>query len=291
MRQEHASASRNFTGQRDGSFGRNTARLAAFTALGVAAGTLIGAAAMVHIGERDGDVALAAASQPSAAITAAAVSGPTTDLLPVEAQAEEPASETAQTEPAPIAVPAAETEVAAAEQPLEAEAPAAAPVIDEPLAARFGDVAEPVIDVPAQESPSLADATAEATLPAASDAGLETTVPGTPVTAPEIEVEVASTEAEVLAIEERLSAAGSAYFQLPPATEDPFEAALSEEIPLPTAQVNAWVNMRAGPDNDAEILAVVPGGAEIGAEADCLHWCEVVYEGQQGFIYSSFIRR
>ena len=132
-----------------------------------------------------------------------------------------------------------------------------------PVAARFGDVAMPA-------GPLVA---------------------GAGVPAPQGTVEIAETEAEALAIEERLSAAGAAYFELPPKTDDPFETALSGGAPLAPARTKAWVNMRAGPDNDARVQTVVPGGADLRARTGCVHWCEVVYEGRRGYIYKSFIRR
>lgn len=55
------------------------------------------------------------------------------------------------------------------------------------------------------------------------------------------------------------------------------------------ATATRYVNMRAGPDDDAAVLAVVPTSAEIEAEDDC-NWCAVRYEGQSGYIYRSFIR-
>jgi len=59
---------------------------------------------------------------------------------------------------------------------------------------------------------------------------------------------------------------------------------------LGTARVTQFVNLRARPSDDAEVLLVVPADAEIQAATGC-NWCEVVYDGKQGFIYKSFIRR
>ena len=71
-------------------------------------------------------------------------------------------------------------------------------------------------------------------------------------------------------------------------------AGLAGEQPAAAPQMVAghalkWVNMRAGPDNDAEILAVVPFDAALQAEKGCDHWCAVTYDGEQGYIYHSFI--
>ena len=58
--------------------------------------------------------------------------------------------------------------------------------------------------------------------------------------------------------------------------------------PMSTATANRYVNMRAGPSDDADVLLVVPALAEIQAEAGC-DWCAVSYDGQEGFIYKTFI--
>jgi uncharacterized protein YraI len=54
------------------------------------------------------------------------------------------------------------------------------------------------------------------------------------------------------------------------------------------ARANRHVNMRAGPDDGAQVLMVVPALAEIEAEDGC-GWCEVAYQGRTGYIYKSFI--
>jgi uncharacterized protein YraI len=58
--------------------------------------------------------------------------------------------------------------------------------------------------------------------------------------------------------------------------------------PRVAATATTWVNLRAGPSDDAEVLTVVPGDAEIQAEAGC-NWCAVTYEGRDGYIYKNFI--
>ena len=118
-------------------------------------------------------------------------------------------------------------------------------------------------------------------------------------------VAVAETPDEVAALEAMLAESGDENFKLPAETGEraggEMVAALAAPGPdaeprpagtgLPVAWTTAWVNMRAGPDNDAETLAIVPGGAEIRAEEDCRHWCKVAFEGRDGYIYKTFIRR
>jgi uncharacterized protein YraI len=46
--------------------------------------------------------------------------------------------------------------------------------------------------------------------------------------------------------------------------------------------------MRAGPDNDAAVITVVAAGATVNVVA-CNFWCEVVYNGQTGWIYQDYL--
>lgn len=66
------------------------------------------------------------------------------------------------------------------------------------------------------------------------------------------------------------------------------ETAQAAASSLRPAAVKGAVNLRAGPDNGARVLTVVPGGAAIEAEEDC-NWCAASYDGRSGFIYKSFI--
>ncbi|MCI5077767.1 SH3 domain-containing protein [Oricola sp.] len=117
-----------------------------------------------------------------------------------------------------------------------------------------------------------------------------------------IPVAVAETEAEVAALEEAMAAEGAQGFALPGETAEPAAAAASMDEPAATVAVlpdapqsPAWtsehVNLRATPDNEGEIVAVIPADSEILAQEDCTHWCAVTHEGRSGFVYKSFIRR
>ncbi|WP_157016547.1 SH3 domain-containing protein [Mesorhizobium xinjiangense] len=94
-------------------------------------------------------------------------------------------------------------------------------------------------------------------------------------------VEIAETEAEAAALEEKLEMASSEI--------DTAQTASIPAAGLSPATVTRWVNMRAGPADEAEILMVVPANADVEAESDC-NWCAVAYEDKRGFIYKSFIR-
>jgi hypothetical protein len=54
------------------------------------------------------------------------------------------------------------------------------------------------------------------------------------------------------------------------------------------APVTANVNMRAGADFDAAVITVVSAGTEVGV-IGCDSWCEVVFTGERGWIYQSFV--
>lgn len=57
------------------------------------------------------------------------------------------------------------------------------------------------------------------------------------------------------------------------------------------ASVRSAVNLRAGPSDGAKVLLTIPRGAKIRVGGSCRHWCAVNYDGRNGFVYKSFIRR
>lgn len=75
-----------------------------------------------------------------------------------------------------------------------------------------------------------------------------------------------------------------------PASEEPATQtqAAAPTAATRTAPVTSDVNMRAGPENDATVVAVVPEGRHVEV-VECTRWCEVVYEGQKGFIHRKFV--
>jgi len=102
-------------------------------------------------------------------------------------------------------------------------------------------------------------------------------------------VEIAESEEEIAVLEaiqrqEVEEDIGDVDVQQTSATgvEQPTTAALQ------SATTNNYVNLRAGPSDDAEVLMVVPANATIEAETDC-NWCSVAYDGRQGYIYRTFI--
>jgi hypothetical protein len=55
-----------------------------------------------------------------------------------------------------------------------------------------------------------------------------------------------------------------------------------------TAAVTEHVNMRASAKSDAAVVGVVPAGKSVEV-VSCAQWCEVVYDGKQGFVYKKFL--
>lgn len=98
-------------------------------------------------------------------------------------------------------------------------------------------------------------------------------------------VPIAETEDDIERLEEmQLQENGGAREQRQPAGEAP-----AETDPLRAAVASASVNMRAGPSDEAEVLAIVPAKSEIKAEPDCQSWCAVSYQGKTGYIYKNFV--
>lgn len=94
---------------------------------------------------------------------------------------------------------------------------------------------------------------------------------------PSAGVAVAESEADVVKMEAELAAAGSDDFEMPAAPD------------MVAGRALKWVNLRAAPGNESEVITVVPFDAALMAEKDCPHWCAVTYDGRKGYIYKSLI--
>jgi len=70
-----------------------------------------------------------------------------------------------------------------------------------------------------------------------------------------------------------------------PTAHNPEEAT---SAPTRVTHVIRAVNMRAGPANGAEVLAIVSEGSPVEV-IQCTQWCEVIFAGQRGWIYRSFM--
>ncbi|MCR9136301.1 MAG: SH3 domain-containing protein [Alphaproteobacteria bacterium] len=104
------------------------------------------------------------------------------------------------------------------------------------------------------------------------------------------QVEIAESEDEIIALERKLSDEGAAHFNVPDESTRANGAPAPSQKELRKRQTAKYVNLRAGPDNDADVLTIVPAKTVVLAEDNCVHWCAAVYQGQQGFIYKSFFR-
>ena len=66
------------------------------------------------------------------------------------------------------------------------------------------------------------------------------------------------------------------------------EATAATDAEAAKASVTANVNLRAKPDNDATVLAVLPKGRTVTVEK-CDLWCEVSADGKSGYVFKSFV--
>lgn len=106
------------------------------------------------------------------------------------------------------------------------------------------------------------------------------------IAAEDADVVVAETEAEILALERQVAAAQTDVADPSFAVEEQSRAG-----DMLTARITEYVNFRKGPSNDSDVIRVVATDTVIRAEpvSGCPHFCEVVIDGQSGYIYKSFI--
>ncbi len=75
---------------------------------------------------------------------------------------------------------------------------------------------------------------------------------------------------------------------LPSALETGSIEGASNPVATRVARVVSDVNMRAGPGNGAAVVATISGGRLVEV-IGCRQWCEVIFAGQRGWVYKSFI--
>lgn len=111
------------------------------------------------------------------------------------------------------------------------------------------------------------------------------------------DVDIAESEAEVVALEEQMNpelTTGAISY----APEEQEENIKPARITAPSfatgdltsARATKWVNMRAGKNKYAAKMLVVPQNAQIKADPACKHWCRVAYDGRLGYVYRTYIR-
>lgn len=168
----------------------------------------------------------------------------------------------------------------AAESPVEPAlaAPAAPPAVAAVPAVSFASELE------AARIPEAAVTAAGETDPdPARTASILSAIPSQHALQPE--VEIAETEAEIAALESVQRTQVEEDIGVPAA---PATASLAADSDLHNATTTGHVNMRAGPNDEAEVLAIIPASTRIQVEAGC-SWCAVAYDGRSGYIYRSFI--
>jgi uncharacterized protein YraI len=69
----------------------------------------------------------------------------------------------------------------------------------------------------------------------------------------------------------------------------PAAAQTTELAPGMTASATAGVNLRAGPGSRHKRLTVIPEGAAVVIEECVPSWCEVTYDGINGFVYDTYL--
>lgn len=164
------------------------------------------------------------------------------------------------------------------------------PAFNPPPAAEIAEVAEPVAEEPA---PDLADPAPLTPRPV--EAVILPASPALAFADPGIGGPFVRDPLEALAAPEAADPAEIAETPIAPVAEDPppAEIAIAEDpgSPQPAttpATANSYVNMRAGPDNDAAVIGVIATGATVDV-VNCNFWCEVIVDGVEGWIYQDFL--
>ncbi|WP_378947317.1 SH3 domain-containing protein [Mesorhizobium sp. ANAO-SY3R2] len=152
---------------------------------------------------------------------------------------------------------------------------------------------EQVVAGPEQRELIAAAQTSSQPASTAPDATDTASIPAEGLRGP-LDVQVAETEAEIAKLEADtgMTEETEANSEAQPAPAAPAVTKLApvSQPDLKPATVTKHVNLREAPADEAEVLTVVPENASIEAETDC-GWCTVVYKGQRGYIYKSFIDR
>lgn len=102
----------------------------------------------------------------------------------------------------------------------------------------------------------------------------------------------AATNGAVAQVSGSAEAAGSSA-AAPKNAVPPPAAKTASQVPsgLIAATTTTSVHLRAGPDNNAKVIATVPANASIMAPPSCKFWCAVEYHGERGYIYKDFVKR
>jgi hypothetical protein len=155
----------------------------------------------------------------------------------------------------------------------------------------------------ATQNPQPAETLSAQNAPAAGAAIADQPSPGA-LAAPSVFTPLASAQASAVdrgfkaeksgaAPEAELSAAPAKATETEPAATKSAATKSAGTAPEPaaatrSAPVTTHVNLRAKPDNDAAVVAVVPAKRKVEV-VECTQWCEVVYGDKQGFVHRRFV--
>jgi penicillin-binding protein 1A len=77
-----------------------------------------------------------------------------------------------------------------------------------------------------------------------------------------------------------------AYKPAPPPEARLVQLETPANVVLATA--TTYVNMRSVPDRTGTVIGVVPEGASVEVRG-CTNWCEVIFDGQQGYVSRNYL--
>jgi hypothetical protein len=271
-------------------------------AVGIAGAAVLGALGGLALlaGPSHDDPVTVASAQPPAVEDAPAVDEATSSVEQTAETAAQPTDTAAQPASAPAPQAAAPAPASTSPAPAIASAAPAQPQMSDPQPApaatmlethdeRWARTDEPQAEHPSSPEPARAipeSATAEPDVADAPSSDHSTTgsiVPVAPAPKPAPVKPVAAKPAAAKPVKPKPATAKTESASAPTksAAADPVTGG---------AKVNSAVKMRATPDNDADVVTVVPGNASVNV-ISCKGWCKVSYGGKEGYIFKRFLNQ
>jgi hypothetical protein len=152
-----------------------------------------------------------------------------------------------------------------------------------------GGVGDPAANADTPAAPEIASSEPDA---AADDMPVETSTPTSLSSLPEPAVEDTASEPPPAARDSQKPERESVTIAAAKPSQEKPAAGNSRmlRIAAGAGKVNSSVNMRAGPDNDAKVVRVLRAGTPVEI-IGCKFWCEVIADGDRGFVFQRFISR
>lgn len=173
-----------------------------------------------------------------------------------------------------VSTPAPVNAGSALMQPQASPPPPAAPEnILETNDARWASTAEP------KTAPQPEKATAQAD-----------TSPDQPAPAPQAVAPDASTTGGIVQAKPKARKPAAKAPAASDTTTETAKPASAAPIGLGSAVVTMAVKMRAGEDNDSDVVKVLPAKANVEV-LSCKGWCKVSYDGQEGYVFKRFLKQ